>query len=172
MKGINLLPWRLEQYHQLLRAFLIKLFAVLFFAFALYACLSWLHQQQQNNLNAQQQTIEQQKKHLSQTIQQVAEAKQSMHNLTEIKAISPETVEQMLSLLPQFPFLQGELELFKFNDETLQLNGFCLTQTEFEAIHEFLSLHFPTVKLSQFKPEQGRLLFQFDIPFVSGGSEK
>ncbi|WP_158074625.1 PilN domain-containing protein [Rodentibacter genomosp. 1] len=163
MNGINLLPWRLEKYRQLLFLFWLKTFIVLGIAFLLYVALSWFQHQQKEALNVQLQQFEQQKSHLTQTVQNIAQIKQRIHSLTGWQAIESDTVEQVLSLLPQFPFQQGELEIFSLNEERIQLNGFCLSQQEFELLHEFLSSHFNTVKLTQFKTEQGRLVFQVDL---------
>ncbi|OOF42125.1 hypothetical protein BKK49_03395 [Rodentibacter rarus] len=172
MNGINLLPWRLEKYRQLLFLFLLKMFAVLSVAFLFYVLLDWLQYQQKEALNLQLKQFEQQKTQLTQTVQHIAQMKQTIQNLTELQAIESDTVEQVLSLLPQFPFQQGELEIFNLNEERIQLNGFCLSQQEFESLHEFLSSHFNTVKLTQFKTEQGRLVFQFDLSLtMRGGSE-
>ncbi|OOF44292.1 PilN domain-containing protein [Rodentibacter trehalosifermentans] len=171
MKGINLLPWRLEKYRQSLILFLFKMFAVLLIAFLCYAVLDWFQHQQKAALNLQLQQFEQQKNRLTQTLQKVGQMKQIMQDLTELHAIDPELVEQILSLLPQFPLQQGELEHFSFNEDGIRIDGFCLSQQEFESLHEFLSRRFSSVKLMQFKTEQGRLIFQFDLSseMVRGG---
>ncbi|MDC2825953.1 hypothetical protein PHA51_07935 [Rodentibacter pneumotropicus] len=172
MNGINLFPWRLEKYRQLLFLFLLKMFSVWAVAFLLYAVLSWFQHQQKEALNLQLKQFEQQKSRLTQTVQNIAKMKQDIQNLTELQAIESDTVEQVLSLLPRFPFQQGELEIFNLNEERIQLNGFCLSQQEFESLHEFLSSHFSTVKLTQFKTEQGRLVFQFDLSLEMTGGGK
>lgn len=171
MNSINLLPWRLTQYRQLLLLFLLKLVAVFSLAFLLYAILTWFQHQQKAALNQKIQTFEQQKARLMKTVQHVSQMKQSMQDLTTLQAIKPDSVAQVLSLLPQFPFQQGELATFHLNDEGIKLSGFCLSQQEFESLHEFLSSSFSTVKLTQFKTEQGRLLFQFDLPLESEKSQ-
>ncbi|OOF57439.1 PilN domain-containing protein [Rodentibacter myodis] len=163
MNGINLLPWRLEKYRQLLFLFVIKLSLILVLALCLWATISWFQQQQKEALQTQQHHFEQQKTQLTQTLQRVNQLKQTMQHFTELQAIPPKQVEGFLSLLPQLPFQQGELESFGFNAEAIQLKGFCLEQAEFERLHDFLSTHFSSLKLSQFKPEQGRLLFQFEL---------
>ena len=163
MNGINLLPWRLEKYQRALITFLIKLCVVFSTALTAYATLYWFHQQQQAELNARLQTLEQQKNRLAETAGQVMQIKQTIQSFTELQAIAPESVTQILSLLPQFPFRQGELESFNLNEALVQLKGFCLEQDEFERLHEFLSAHFISVKLIQFKPEQGRLTFEFEL---------
>lgn len=172
MNGINLLPWRLERYRHLLFLFLIKLLAVLGIALGLYLGLSLLQQRQQDELTQLQQHFEQQKKGLTQSVQQIAQIKQTLQNFTELQGLESDKVEKILSLLPQLPFEQGELDTFYFNAEGLRLEGFCLTQSEFEALHEFLSAHFEQVKLSQFKTEQGRLVFQFDLGFHQEAKKK
>ncbi|OOF87717.1 hypothetical protein BKG94_08765 [Rodentibacter ratti] len=172
MNGINLLPWRLEKYRQLLFLYLFKMFIVLSVAFLLYAVLDWFQYQQKEALNLQLKQFEQQKSRLMKTVQHIAQMKQTIQNLTELQAIEPDTVEQILSLLARFPFQQGELEIFHLNEERIQINGFCLSQQEFESLHEFLSSHFSTVKLTQFKTEQGRLVFQFDLSLeITRGSK-
>lgn len=163
MNGINLLPWRLAKYQQLLRRFILKMFFVLVVTFTLYILFTVFQQQQREDLNTQQQLFVQQKNRLTQTLQKIAEAKQIMRNLTELQAISLNVVEKVISLLPQLPFQQGELESLSFNKEGIRLNGFCLTQEEFEMLREFLSVHFTSFKLTQFQPGQGRLVFQFDL---------
>ncbi|QPB41527.1 PilN domain-containing protein [Rodentibacter haemolyticus] len=171
MNGVNLLPWRLEQYRRLLFLFFIRLIVVLALALFLWIGLSWFQLQQREELNRQRQTFEQQKNQLIQLVRQTAQIKQLMQNVTELKALTPEPVEQILTLLPQFPLQQGELESLHFNREGIRLNGFCIEQAEFEAFHEFLSTHFGSVKLTQFKPEQGRLLFQFEISEIKTGEK-
>ncbi|OOF79371.1 hypothetical protein BKG96_02445 [Rodentibacter caecimuris] len=163
MNGINLLPWRLEKYQRLLCLFIVKMFAVLIVGGALYAVLTAFQRQQQGELNTQQQFFIEQKKRLAQTVQQITEVKQTIRNLTELQEISPNRVEQVISLLPQLPLQQGELEALSFNEEGIRLNGFCVTKEEFETFREFLSQHFASFKLTQFQPEQGRWVFQFDL---------
>ncbi|OOF55448.1 hypothetical protein BKK56_05950 [Rodentibacter genomosp. 2] len=139
------------------------MFVALIAGFVLYAVLTTFQRQQRDELNTQQQFFMEQKKRLAQTVQQITEVKRTIQNLTELQAISQNRVEQVISLLPQLPLQQGELEALSFNEEEILLNGFCLTKEEFETFREFLSQHFVSFKLTQFQPEQGRWVFQFDL---------
>ena len=172
MMGVNLLPWREAAYQRLLVGFLIKLGAMLLVALSLFALLSFWQGQQRENLIVQQQQLEQLKSRLTLARHQVSQLQSTMQNFTTLQAISPQNTAQLLSLLPQLPFQQGELEGLIFEAENLQLNGFSMTQSEFEALHEFLTAHFAQVTLSQFKPEKGQLFFQFDIPLNEKGANQ
>ena len=171
MMGINLLPWREAAYQRLLISFLMKLSGTLLVALSLFALLSLWQGQQNENLMAQQQQLEQLKSRLTLARHQVSQLKSTMQNFTTLQAISPQNSAKLLSLLPQLPFQQGELEGLIFEADNLQLNGFCVTQSEFEALNEFLTAHFAQVTLSQFKPEKGQLFFQFDIQWQEKGVE-
>lgn len=163
MNGINLLPWRLEKYRQLLFLFLLKFIAVLLVAFILYAILATVQQQQKIVLQEQQQSFDLQKNRLTETVQNIVQLKQAMQDFTELQAIAPARVEQVLSLLTQLPFQEGELTAFHFNQEVIQLNGFCFSQTEFENLHQHVSELFTSTLLTHFQTEQGRLVFQFEL---------
>ncbi|BFU60795.1 MULTISPECIES: PilN domain-containing protein [Rodentibacter] len=171
MNGVNLLPWRLEQYRQLLFLFFIRTVVILVLALFLWVGISWFQQQQKEALNVRLQTFERQKNQLVQLVRQTAQIKQLMQNVTELQALTSKSVEQILTLLPQFPFQQGELESFHFNKEGIRFNGFCTEQAEFEVFREFLSAHFGSLKLTQFKPEQGHLFFQFEISEIEAGEK-
>lgn len=172
MNGINLLPWRLEKYRQQLFSFLSKMIAMLIIALVLYSTLTWFQQQQQETLNSEQEMLTQQKNRLADKIQQIAHMKQTLQNLTELQAIPSARVKQALTVLQNLPFQQGELSSFNFNDEGIRLNGFCFTQMEFESLHSYLSEQFTSTKLTQFQPEQGRLVFQFDFSLNTQAGEQ
>ena len=109
------------------------------------------------------QNHEQQKNRVAETGGQVRQIKQTRQRVTGLPAHAHESVAQIVCLLAQFPVRQGELEWFNLKEDLVQLKGFCLEQDEFERLHEFLSAHFISVKLIQFKPEQGRLAFEFEL---------
>lgn len=163
MNGINLLPWRLEKYRQLLFLFLLKMIVVLLVALALYALLAVLHQQQKIALQEQQQVFDLQSNRLTETVQHIAQLKQTMQDFTELQAIAPARVEHTLSVLPELPFQQGELIYFYFDEESIKLKGFSISQMEFEDLHHYLSGLFISTLLTHFQTEQGRLVFQFDL---------
>lgn len=172
MQGVNLLPWREAAYQRLLVGFLIKLVGMLLVALSVYVALFFWQGQQREHLEAQHQQLEQQKSRLTLARHQVSQLKSTMQNLTTLQAISSQNTAQLLSLLPQLPFQQGELEGLHFEADNLQLNGFCMTQSEFEGLNEFLTANFDQVTLSQFKPEKGHLFFQFDIRLKEKGANQ
>ena len=164
-KDINLLPWRLQQRRRQTKA----LFTTL--AVGAVICTGgWLtlhHVAEQYAEQAEKLQLEHRalQRELQLTQQHIQQARDHQNSDKESQPIAKEIVFSLLNQLAELPLTQGELSALSLSEQHLTLTGHSVNQEEFSRLNRFLSDQalFREVKLTEFKPQQQEMRFQFDL---------
>ena len=97
--------------------------------------------------------------------QQTPQARDHQNSDKESQPIAKEIVFSLLNQLAELPLTQGELSALSLSEQHLTLTGHSVNQEEFSRLNHFLSDQalFREVKLTEFKPQQQEMRFQFDL---------
>jgi comB, putative len=99
------------------------------------------------------------------TQQHIQQARDHQNSDKESQPIAKEIVFSLLNQLAELPLTQGELSALSLSEQYLTLTGHSVNQEEFSRLNRFLSDQalFREVKLTEFKPQQQEMRFQFDL---------
>ena len=164
-KDINLLPWRLQQRRRQVKALVTKCVAGAVLCTAISVGLYRAAEQYAKQAEKLQHEYVALQRELQLTQQHIQQIRHHQRHDQETQAITKETVFLLLNQLAELPLTQGELSALSLSEQHLTLTGHSVNHEEFSRLNRFLSDQalFREVKLTEFKPQQQEMRFQFDL---------
>ena len=164
-KDINLLPWRLQQRRRQAKTLVMKCVVGAMLCSSISVGLYHAAEQHTKQAEKLQHEYVELQRELQLTQQQIQQARPDQYHDKDTQAITKEIVFSLLNQLAELPLTQGELSALALSEHHLTLTGRSVSQAEFDHLNHFLTEQalFSEVKLTEFKPQQQEMLFQFDL---------